>query len=167
MSFINRNANLILLFLIVGSAVALVGLTVFFQRNFTDVNVRYNEKLTALKNISDTLESQQKLVVQAKQELDLLRARDVDFSQKFTSVKETKESLEGERETLLTEKTSLTVRLATAENNITYLSDESKKFKLLYRNLQADYDSLQNDNNALRSKINKLEKEIRDLKNTP
>jgi len=144
MSFINRNANLILLFLIVGSAVALVGLTVFFQRNFTDVNLRYNEKLGALKNISDTLEKQQSLVIQAKQELDLLRARDVDFSQKFTSVKE--------------------LRLARAETNVTILSDEARKFSLLYRNLQVDYSQLENDNSALRSKVNKLEKEIKELK---
>ncbi|MBS3158239.1 hypothetical protein J4206_03045 [Candidatus Woesearchaeota archaeon] len=164
MSFINRNANLILLFLIVGSAVALVGLTVFFQRNFTDVNLRYNEKLGALKNISDTLEKQQSLVIQAKQELDLLRARDVDFSQKFTSVKETKEGLEDERQKLLLDKSDLTLRLARAETNVTILSDEARKFSLLYRNLQVDYSQLENDNSALRSKVNKLEKEIKELK---
>ncbi|HIH42341.1 TPA: hypothetical protein HA246_01725 [Candidatus Woesearchaeota archaeon] len=167
MSFINRNANLILLFLIVGSAVALVGLTVFFQRNFTDVNLRYNEKLGALKNISDTLERQQSLVIQAKQELDLLRARDVDFSQKFTSVKETKEGLEDERQTLLLDKADLTLRLAKAETNVTILSDEAKKFSLLYRNLQVDYSQLESDNLGLRNKVNKLEKENSDLRNNP
>src|SRR3989338_4134797 len=167
MSFINRNANLILLFLIVGSAVALVGLTVFFQRNFTDVNLRYNEKLGALKNISETLERQQSLVIQAKQELDLLRARDVDFSQKFTSVKETKESLDDERQNLLLDKADLTLRLAKSETNVTILSDESRKFKLLYRNLQVDYSQLESDNDALRNKVNKLEKEISDLKKNP
>ena len=167
MSFINRNANLILLFLIVGSAVALVGLTVFFQRNFTDVNLRYNQKLGALKNISDTLERQQSLVIQAKQELDLLRARDVDFSQKFTSVKETKEGLEDERQTLLLDKADLTLRLAKAETNVTILSDEAKKFSLLYRNLQVDYSQLESDNLGLRNKVNKLEKENSDLRNNP
>jgi len=158
---------LILLFLIVGSAVALVGLTVFFQRNFTDVNLRYNEKLGALKNISDTLERQQSLVIQAKQELDLLRARDVDFSQKFTSVKETKEGLEDERQTLLLDKADLTLRLAKAETNVTILSDEAKKFSLLYRNLQVDYSQLESDNLGLRNKVNKLEKENSDLRNNP
>ncbi len=164
MSFINRNANLILLLLIVGSAVALVGLTVFFQRNFTDVNLRYNEKLSALKNISDTLEKQQSLVIQAKQELDLLRARDVDFSQKFTSVKETKESLEDERQKLLLDKADLTLKLAKADTDITKLSDEAKKYSLMYRNLQVDYDKLESDNQDLRNKVNKLEKEITVLK---
>ena len=158
---------MILLFLIVGSAVALVGLTVFFQRNFTDVNLRYNEKLGALKNISDTLERQQSLVIQAKQELDLLRARDVDFSQKFTSVKETKEGLEDERQTLLLDKADLTLRLAKAETNVTILSDEAKKFSLLYRNLQVDYSQLESDNLGLRNKVNKLEKENSDLRNNP
>src|SRR3989338_2840442 len=103
MSFINRNANLILLALIVVSAVALTGATVFFQRNFEDVNIRYDGKLAELNDISKQLKSYKEILDQTKEEIELLRVRDEDFTDKFTEVKDEKETLAGNKKKLESE----------------------------------------------------------------
>ncbi len=62
MGFITKNANLILLLLIMLSATALVGATVFFQVNFERINTEYNQKLQQLQAVSKELETQQALL---------------------------------------------------------------------------------------------------------
>jgi hypothetical protein len=59
MSYITRNANLILLLLIIVSAAALVGATVYFQLNFNRINGAYTLKMEQLDKITDELEAKQ------------------------------------------------------------------------------------------------------------
>ncbi|MEK6822234.1 MAG: hypothetical protein AABY13_00265, partial [Nanoarchaeota archaeon] len=83
MGYITRNANIILLFLILLSAVALVGATVYFQQRFTVINTEYNAKLAQLKNISTQLEQYQTTLTTAKQELALKGSREEELTGKF------------------------------------------------------------------------------------
>ena len=55
MGFITKNANILLLFLILLSSVALVLATVFFQSNFDKINTEYNEKMAKLEEVSKKL----------------------------------------------------------------------------------------------------------------
>ena len=82
MSYITRNANLILLLLVVLSAVGLVGATVYFQNNFERINSDYTEKLGQLQKIKADLEQHQSLLSQVKTELQTKSTREEQFSEK-------------------------------------------------------------------------------------
>ena len=97
MAYITRNANILLLFLILISAGALVAATVFFQENFDRINKGYNSKLSQLTEVTKDLEAKQAALDQIKSELTLKSAREEQFTQQYTTVKTEKTTLEGEK----------------------------------------------------------------------
>ena len=116
MGFITKNANTVLLFLILVSAAALVGATVFFQINFEKINTEYNQKVQQLQVISKELETQQAILNKIKSELSLKTEREEELGEKFTEVRETKEELETQKEKLELSKEQLEDELESTES---------------------------------------------------
>ncbi len=118
MGFITKNANIILLFLILVSATALVGATVFFQMNFERINTEYNQKVQQLQSISKELETEQALLSKIKSELSVKSEREQQLGEKFTEVKENKEQLETQKQQLERSKEQLETELENTETNL-------------------------------------------------
>ena len=118
MGFITKNANVILLFLILVSATALVGATVFFQMNFERINTEYNQKIQQLQVVSNELQTQQALLNKIKSELSLKAAREEELGERFTEVKETKEQLETTKAQLERSKEQLEEELESTESSL-------------------------------------------------
>ncbi len=118
MGFITKNANVILLFLILVSATALVGATVFFQMNFERINTEYNQKVQQLQVVSTELQTQQALLNKIKSELTLKSAREEELGEKFTEVRETKEQLETQKQQLEKSKEQLETELENTESTL-------------------------------------------------
>ncbi len=129
MGFITKNANSILLFLILLSAASLVGATVFFQMNFEKINTEYNQKVQQLQAVSKELDTQQAILNRIKSELSLKAEREEELGEKFTEVKETKEQLEVQKTQLLTSKEQLETELESTESILreTQAEVEAKK----------------------------------------
>lgn len=129
MSFITKNANVILLFLILVSATALVGATVFFQMNFERINTEYNQKVQQLQVVSTELQAQQSLLNKIKSELSLKAEREEQLGEKFTEVKETKEQLETTKAQLERSQEQLESELESTESTLrgTQVELEAKK----------------------------------------
>ena len=129
MSFITKNANLILLFLIMLSAAALVGATVFFQMNFERINTEYNEKLQQLQVVSKELETQQAILSKVKGELTVKTERESELGERFTEVRGEKETLEGQKTKLESQKSQLETELESTEGILrtTQFEVEAKK----------------------------------------
>ena len=100
MSFITKNANLLLLLLIVVSAIGLVGATVYFQSNFDKINANYQAKLSELNSVSKELQSQKALLDSVKSELTLKSAREEEFTGKYSEVRSVNLNLSQEKESL-------------------------------------------------------------------
>ncbi len=152
MGFITKNANVILLFLILLSAASLVGATVFFQVNFERINTEYNQKLQQLQSVSKELETQQALLNKIKGELTVKVAREEELGEKFTEVKETKEQLE-------TQKVQL-------ERSKEQLENELESTEGILRSTQTELDAkkdvittLTGENTKLSQKLNVCENE--------
>jgi len=71
MSFITKNANTVLLFLLVISSLALIGATIFFQLNFDRINTEYNYKVQQLRQVNTDLQSQQELLDKIQETIEL------------------------------------------------------------------------------------------------
>ncbi len=129
MSFITKNANIVLLFLILLSSASLVGATVFFQMNFEKINAEYNQKMQQLQVVSRELQSQQALLGKVKGELSLKVERESELGEKFTEVKETKEQLETQKAQLERSKEQLESELESTETNLrtTQIELDAKK----------------------------------------
>lgn len=118
MSYINRNANVVLLFLVVLSLTVLVGATVYFQQNFSGINKEYNEKLAHLEEMEKQLNQKSAALNKTREELVLKSERETEFTEQYTKEKEDKESAQKENEKLNSQVSSLDSQLDSAQRTL-------------------------------------------------
>lgn len=148
MGFITKNANMILLFLILLSSASLVGATIFFQMNFEKINTEYQQKLQQLQTVSKDLQAQQALLDKIKGELSVKVERETQLGEKFTEVKETKEELEGQKAQLERSKEQLETELDTTESTLRSTQTELEAKKDAVKTLTLENDRLQTEINV-------------------
>lgn len=100
MSYVTRNANIVLLFLVVITVTVLVGATVYYQSNFGSLTSKYQEKVSVLDETKRELKAKQDTLEEIYSELDIKREREEEFTEQYTEVKSTKEKLETQTEKL-------------------------------------------------------------------
>ena len=145
MGFITKNANMILLFLILLSSASLVGATIFFQMYFEKINTEYQGKLQQLQSVSKDLQAQQALLDKIKGELSLKVERETELGEKFTAVKENKEELEGQKAQLERSKEQLETELDTTETTLRSTQGELEAKKDAVKTLTLENDRLQTE----------------------
>jgi uncharacterized protein (DUF3084 family) len=143
MAYITKNANLVLLLLIVLIAGSLVGATVYFQHRFGNINAEYDQKLAELNNLTAQVENYQQVLEKAQIELELKQSREEEFTDKFTTEKDRAENLEDE--------------LAETLGLLTVKSAEVEKLTVDVNNLQVQVSSKDDKINDLEEKVDCLE----------
>jgi chromosome segregation ATPase len=127
MHYITRNANVILLFLILLSAVSLAGATVYFQDRFESLNEEYSVRRAQLDNLTVQVKEYESTLHNTSEELALKGSREEELTAKFVDVKKEKESLAEERDRLINEKNAIGAQLASTQ---TQLSESQKSLSL-------------------------------------
>lgn len=167
MGYITRNANVLLLFLILLSAAGLVGATVYFQARFSAINNEYNSKVTQLENISTQLEQYQGILASTKEELAVKGSREEDLTSKFLDVKGEKESIEAERDRLASDKRTLEVSLADKTAKLTTAQNQVAERDASIATLTSEVNELRGDIILLEEQVDNLDEERDCLKATP
>ncbi len=157
MAYITRNANVLLLFLILISAAALVAATVFFQENFDRINTAYNSKLTQLNKVTEDLEEKQTALDRIRSELVLKSAREEEFTQQYTEVREEKDVLKEEKDQLTIVKASLETELADTESTLQSTQNSLEAIKGQNEILTVDLARAEGDVKRLKSDKDDLE----------
>ena len=85
-TFIHKNANMFLLYWVAVLAITLVGVSIYFQHTFTQINAELFEK-------SNKLEAQQKFLSYVTGELDVKNERERKLLEKFEEVSTNNEHL--------------------------------------------------------------------------
>ena len=122
MAYITRNANILLVFLIVLTAIFLVGIALFATSEINSLNSMYTEKVNSLKDVEADLQSKIKLLDQVKQELKLKQERETSFTQKYTQVKGEKKTVQQSLDRTAAEKKQALDSLASTQNQLTDLN---------------------------------------------
>lgn len=157
MSYITRNANLILLFLIIIIAGSLVGATVYFQDRFSDVNEEYDTKLAELKNVTEQVETYRDVLQKAQLELELKQSREEQFTEKYTEAKATTEQLQKTTAELEQDVIDLTSQLGQKTAQVTSLTLQVADLQSDVKAKDATIDDLQDENANLEDKVDCLE----------
>jgi len=147
MGFIDYNANIGLFALIIIVAGIAVGLTVFYQLNFKDINHKYDTKIQELNKTFEKLIGTQDVLNQTKEELDLKAKREEDLSGKYTSTKQQKERLQGEN-------ADLSKNLANTRAQVDTLKAQIDQLNLNINSLQATISDLTSQKNSQNTIIN-------------
>ncbi|MBD3361549.1 hypothetical protein GF358_02025 [Candidatus Woesearchaeota archaeon] len=163
MSYITRNANILLLFLIIISSTALVGATVYFQNNFDKINEAYNLKLAQLNEISSELDKQQRALDDVRSELSIKSAREQQLGEQYQVVQSEKETLEGQKEQLTQQKTALESELTETESELSSAKNSLEAEKALSASLQEEVTELTGDVQSLGNQVDDLEDDIDNL----
>ncbi|HDD70915.1 MAG TPA: hypothetical protein ENF94_02000 [Candidatus Woesearchaeota archaeon] len=160
MGFITKNANVLLLFLILVSAVALVLSTVFFQSNFDKLNAEYTSKLGELARTSKELNSTMQILQNYRQELELKAEREKEFSTQYTEVQSEKEKVASEKAKLESEKNKLESQLSSVKADLTAALNDLSAKNTLVESLQEDLSDCEADRDDYKSQLDTCEAEL-------
>jgi len=160
MAFITKNANLLLLFLIVVSATTLVAATVYFQSNFERINLLYNDKLAKLNQVSKDLEDKQAALARIENELTLKSARETDISQKYTEIRDTTDSLKKSNEDLKQENRNLGEEISKKTSVIKTMDDTIKDRENKITNLEGALNEEQRKFDEITFSLAKVKKDV-------
>jgi chromosome segregation ATPase len=161
--YITRNANIILLFLILLSAAALVGATVYFQTRFDSINSEYTTKMTQLRNVSTQLEEYQGILNKAKEELQLKGTREEELTTQYTDIKSAKEAILAERDKLASDKQKLTTNLAETTSRLTAAQNTLSQNTQQIISMSTEIAGYKSQITDLNSKITQYKDDIDDL----
>ena len=140
MSFIRDTLNVKIFWIVVLIAVSMVSLLVVFNRNFEDINTRYQEKVSELNSTFQNLTGTQTQLNKTLSELELKDIKEADLKKKYTELKNERDSLESQVNKLTLD-----------------LVDRDKKIN----SLRLEVDSLKENVDKLNSKISKLDKRVK------
>ena len=87
MSFINKNVNIILLFLIAGLIAALAGMTAYYQSTYFDLSSEYKEKLGEVNSLLENLEASKAQLNETLEQIGVKEEREKDLSSKYSELK--------------------------------------------------------------------------------
>ena len=93
MGYLDQNANFGLLVLVAVIALALVGVTLFFQDKFSDVNDEYDAKVQSLEEATGNLVEMQQDLSQINEELGVKEQREETLATNYASVTDENEAL--------------------------------------------------------------------------
>jgi len=96
MSFIQKNANVFLLFLVVLSALSMVGVAMYAQIRLGVINKDYEAKSTKLQQVEGQLADQEKVLDSVKKEINVTKSRETELSKKYTDTDVAKKKTEQE-----------------------------------------------------------------------
>jgi len=162
MSYVNKNANLLLLFLVTLGFVLLVGTTVFYANNLSRLNDRYEDKVDSLKTVEKDLNTKLKVIEQIRQDLKLKSQREQTFTEKYTEIRDVKQTLQEEKTTLTKEKEGLEGEVESAQRSLKEI-----KNKLIFE--EAKTRDLDDQVTGLESKLRSEERandQLRDEKSS-
>ncbi len=160
MTYINKNANMLLLFLIVLVAGTLVGATLFFQARFTKVNAEYDAKLMELQNLTEQAENYKTILQKAQVELELKASREETFTEKYTDAKTTADQLQKTTAELQADVADLTEQIVAKSKQV---SDLNKQVVQLTLDVETQKDKVED----LEDEVNDLDDEVDCLSSTP
>ena len=153
MSYITKNANMLLLFLIVLSATGLVAATVYFENNFERLNKDYEGKVAELIRISSELQQKRDALEKASRELVVKGTREEEIAEQFTEVRT-------EKEELATKKAELEKSKAQLEAEVSELNLDLQKLERERLDLQNEVNILESDLRTTRASLAKASADL-------
>ena len=162
MGFITKNANILLLFLILISSIALVFSTVFFQSNFDKINKEYTDKMSELQKASSELNTTLQILQNYRQELALKSEREKEFSEQYTVVESEKKKIVSEKEQLATEKQTIESQLNSAKADLTKALNDLASKTTLAANLEDDLTECEADRDDYKAQRDAKENDLND-----
>ena len=111
MSFIQKNLNTKLFFLLLILLSGIATLTLIYELGFTELNTKYHTKLEELNDTFNELTKTKTIINKTKEELTLKSLREEDLSTQYVGLKEENEQRTTERDQLQKNKADLEQQL--------------------------------------------------------
>lgn len=88
MSYIKRDVNIILLFLMVGIIAALIGITTYYQSTYLNLSRGYTSKINEYNQLLTNLEKNRLKLNETMAQFELKSEREKDLSEKYTFLRD-------------------------------------------------------------------------------
>jgi len=128
-SFINKNANFILLLFILILLGAVSGSSIFFNLKFSDLKKDYDTSVEKINKLTQDLTSNKQTLTNLQQNLEVKKEREQGISQQFLDVKKENENLKQQVSQLTSTNARLSSDIASKDATIKSLKNEIDDLK--------------------------------------
>lgn len=143
MGFIDDNAHIWLLIMVIVVAGAIAGLSVVYQQNFKSINHQYDAKLQELNKTFNDLIGTKKELNNTISELEVKAAREEDLGSKYTLANAQKNQLATDKAQLQADLATKTTENAELTAKVTDLTNKFNSAEERANTLQSRADGLQ------------------------
>ena len=149
MSFMKKDVNVVLLFLIVASILIFSGFTVYYQTTFKDVSLEYKNKLEQLQKVTSDLSTK-------RQQLNETYALRVKAEQDKRALDQSYKDLSDERNQLENDKSSLESELINTKGDLAEKSAQLQSTQNQLASTQAELGSVKAQRDNYKNDLNEV-----------
>lgn len=124
MSFIKKDVNFGLLFLIIILAVSVAFLGIYYNRNYNELSESHTEQLNALKKVTDELLFHKSRLNRTAADLKIKEQDESELSRKYSELRDEKETLDNENQLLKTDLSAKTTEIIVKTNQLLQANSE-------------------------------------------
>ncbi len=130
-SFVNKNANLVLLLIILVLLAAISASSIFYNLEFTKIKKELSNSIDEANKIANELKLNKQSLANLQQNLEVKKEREEGISQQYTDIKSQKEKIEKQINTLTLENNKLLSDIQNKNEQINKLNEKIEDYKRL------------------------------------
>jgi len=156
MAYMKRNVNLGLLFLIVATLISFAGFATYYQKTFFNLSESYEDKMSKIDNLVQTLDTEKTKLNQTSYQLDIKKEREQELRGKYESLRAVKEQLETDKALLQSELTTTKSELSGTKAELSATQSSLAVAQVTITEKEATIASRNSEISSLNSRVNTL-----------
>ena len=156
MSYMKRNVNLGLLFLIVATLIAFAGFTTYYQKTFFNLSESYEDKMSKIDYLVENLELEKTRLNETSYQLNIKKEREKELSGKYETLRDVKEQLEKDKALLQDELTTAKSELSSTEAELSATKSDLDAARATIAEKDETIALKNSEINTLNSRVNTL-----------
>ena len=160
MSYMRKNVNFFLLFIIVVIIISLVGLTTYYEKTYKNLSSSYDTKLDEINRLLESLNAERTKLNQTSYELNIKQEREEELSGQYLGVKSDLNTTQNQLDTTKAELDATQATLDTTENALASAQQQVDSLVATVATQKSAINKLESDKSSLRSERDSLASQL-------
>src|SRR3989344_5320110 len=160
MSYMLKNVNFFLLFIIVVIIISLVGLTTYYEKTYKNLSSSYDTKLDEINRLLENLNQERRKLNETTYDLTIQKDREKDLSGQYLDVKLDLNATHSQLDTTKANLDSTQAALDTTENELASAKQQVDSLVATVATQKSTINKLESDKSSLRSERDSLASQL-------
>ena len=160
MSYMRKNVNFFLLFVIVVIVISLVGLTTYYEKTYKNLSSSYDTKLDEINRLLENLNQERRKLNETTYDLTIQKDREKDLSGQYLDVRLDLNATQSQLDTTKANLDSTQAALDTTENALASAKQQVDSLVATVATQKSTINKLESDKSSLRSERDSLASQL-------